>query len=330
MLAHRLALAVPYDMNVSGTIIFANRLAVQLIKMGYQVMVVTLGGYTLHSEDFNLTFDRSELLFQWVEDHKGSLDILFWCGFFLSKKDRIVQVKLSERLTRSSAIRISFLWESTGNTHPLPEEELVNVIGEFAKSIVALNESHVQHLLKLGIRTSQIQLLSTGVDTRFEFQVPTPATKALLRTQLNWPLSETIFLILSRLTKRKRISEVIDLWDKYLCGRHGRLVIVGSGFGAVDSTEVQVMEKIHRCKGIQFIRYESSMVRRSFYQAADCFISAGSLEGEPTTLVEAMACGLPTIASRGKWHSRLVKQDVTDIQYTLDGAIEIFCLVVAV
>ena len=46
--------------------------------------------------------------------------------------------------------------------------------------------------------------------------------------------------------------------------------------------------------------------RASFYQASDVLLLAGEIEGEPSVLSEAMACGLVIIASNISGHQSLV------------------------
>ena len=54
------------------------------------------------------------------------------------------------------------------------------------------------------------------------------------------------------------------------------------------------------------------------YQQADCYLNLSSYEGMPNTVLEAMACALPVIASDIPPHRGLVKHQVTG--YLLDQA----------
>src|SRR5262249_50639170 len=49
----------------------------------------------------------------------------------------------------------------------------------------------------------------------------------------------------------------------------------------------------------------------SFYRSADCFISAGRGEGWDMPLIEAMACGLPTIATDWGAHTEFVHEGIS-------------------
>ena len=54
---------------------------------------------------------------------------------------------------------------------------------------------------------------------------------------------------------------------------------------------------------------ERSLIEQ--YQQADCYLNLSGYEGLPNTVLEAMACALPVIASDIPPHRRLVKHQVT-------------------
>ena len=54
-------------------------------------------------------------------------------------------------------------------------------------------------------------------------------------------------------------------------------------------------------------------------QRADCFLSLSSYEGMPNAMLEAMACGLPVIASKIPPHEELINDDVEGFLVDLDS-----------
>jgi glycosyltransferase involved in cell wall biosynthesis len=57
---------------------------------------------------------------------------------------------------------------------------------------------------------------------------------------------------------------------------------------------------------------------REHYRAAHCFISPSPREGMPNAVVEAMACGLPVLASRVPGHDDVVRHGATGYLFGLD------------
>ena len=61
------------------------------------------------------------------------------------------------------------------------------------------------------------------------------------------------------------------------------------------------------------------------YQQADCYLNLSSYEGMPNTVLEAMSCGLPIIASDIPPHQSLVKNEVTGYLVDLDQLDNLGC-----
>ena len=61
------------------------------------------------------------------------------------------------------------------------------------------------------------------------------------------------------------------------------------------------------------------------YQQADCYLNLSSYEGMPNTVLEAMSCGLPIIASDIAPHQDLIKNEVTGYLVDLDKPDKLGC-----
>ena len=124
-------------------------------------------------------------------------------------------------------------------------------------------------------------------------------------------------LLVGRFHRQKLIPETIQwLAQAKSQGIELLVTIVGDGpeRDAVEAT-------IEDADMIKFICLEGWLEKdqlRNHYQQADCFLNLSSYEGMPNTLLEAMACGLPVIASNIAPHRRLVEHQVTGYLVDLD------------
>jgi glycosyltransferase involved in cell wall biosynthesis len=108
------------------------------------------------------------------------------------------------------------------------------------------------------------------------------------------------FLFVGRFIVQKRLLSLIEQFEKHIAPHGAVLALVGDG-----------PEKGSLVNRIRSSRLLSSTVTLhpwsdkeallAFYQNAHCLVHPSSQEGLPNTLLEAMACGLPVIASNIGW-----------------------------
>ena len=124
-------------------------------------------------------------------------------------------------------------------------------------------------------------------------------------------------LLVGRFHRQKLIPETIQwLAQAKSQGIEFLVTIVGDGpeRDAVEAT-------IEDADMIKFICLKGWLGKDELikqYQQADCYLNLSSYEGMPNTVLEAMACALPVIASDIPSHRRLVEHQVTGYLVDLD------------
>jgi glycosyltransferase involved in cell wall biosynthesis len=91
----------------------------------------------------------------------------------------------------------------------------------------------------------------------------------------------------------------------------------------VDNFELQLIGDGEQRSNLERLTVENELTRQvhflgwvdrdailNFYRQADLFVTATTWEGMPNTVLEAMACGLPVVASRASGLEELVKEGV--------------------
>jgi teichuronic acid biosynthesis glycosyltransferase TuaC len=142
--------------------------------------------------------------------------------------------------------------------------------------------------------TSENPLCVYGVLDLEEFS-PVP-DKIPARKELDLPLDKTIALYVGYLTKRKGVYDLLEaiyrVQKKY---PDIFLVICGTG------PEESVLRKLIREKGLERTVHMTGEIEpeqmNKWMQTSNLFLLASHTEGMPNAVMEAMACGLPVVAT---------------------------------
>lgn len=156
------------------------------------------------------------------------------------------------------------------------------------KILAANSQSSIQYAIQRGVPRSRLFFLPNVVDT--ERFTPPPTA----------PHGPITLLTVGRLTREKRFDRFISLLHELraTCGLDVRGRIVGSARPDQDlrsDLERQAAALGLRSDVLQFLGSASEMP--GLYQQANIFVLTSEHEGTPNVLLEAMATGLPVIAT---------------------------------
>ena len=130
-----------------------------------------------------------------------------------------------------------------------------------------------------------------GMDME-HFSIASPAEKQAVRDELGLQETDVFAISVAQLIHRKNHTVLIEALAK-LNDPHFQLVILGDG------VEEQALQDHAKALGVEkqirFLGFRSDVYR--LCRAADIFLFASLQEGLPVAVMEAMACGLPIIAS---------------------------------
>jgi glycosyltransferase involved in cell wall biosynthesis len=113
--------------------------------------------------------------------------------------------------------------------------------------------------------------------------------KQKLRAMLSLPQQSLLVIYTGRLVPEKRVDQLLTVWMKMRAKFPAAyLLIVGEGEERNRLEEMQV-------DGVQFTGQVEDAV--PYMQAADLFVLPSSTEGLSNSMLEAMSCGLPVLAT---------------------------------
>jgi len=180
------------------------------------------------------------------------------------------------------------------------------VLKEADKIIVVSNATR-NYVLSLGAAPEKTEVLHNGVDlNRFK---PLPEVKGEMRKKLGISEDACVVLTVRRLVYKNGIDTLLESAE--IAGKENSklvFVVVGKGpdFEEVEERIVQLgMQRNFRLTG-----FVSDKDLPFYYNVADLFaLPSKSGEGLPLVALEAMACGLPVIATNVGGTSEVLNED---------------------
>jgi glycosyltransferase involved in cell wall biosynthesis len=155
-------------------------------------------------------------------------------------------------------------------------------------AFLVISQEIDEELSALGVSPEKRIFLTNGVNA--ERCLPAPEEQKLkLRAQLSLPQHACIVVYVGRLVPEKRVDHLLKIWNE-IQSKHpdALLVIVGEG------SEEQKLRTMAG-GGVQFTGQVNDAV--PYLQAADLFVLPSSTEGLSNSMLEAMSCGLPVLAT---------------------------------
>jgi glycosyltransferase involved in cell wall biosynthesis len=163
---------------------------------------------------------------------------------------------------------------------------------------IAVSEHIADQAIGLGVDPKRVRVIRSGVDTqRFR-----PRDRAAARRRLDVAEDACVVLFVGNLEPRKRV----DVLLRAVCLARQkvpsvRLLIVGSGESAgVEDQSAHLRRLAEDLESTDLVRFAGRLGEDQLldaYAAADVFALASSSEAQGIVALEAMACGLPVVAT---------------------------------
>ncbi|HTO87879.1 MAG TPA: glycosyltransferase [Thermoanaerobaculia bacterium] len=167
-------------------------------------------------------------------------------------------------------------------------------------------EFNRQGFLESGLKRP-IHRIPLGVDPDYFHPglqgYPSPAGEFVFLSNFEWGERKEPWLLLAAFNDVFRASEPVRLLCKIINKDPSVRVLEEIGNLGLKESGGRVSFIFNR----EFPYYQLG----SFYRSADCYVSAGRGEGWDMPLIEAMACGLPTIATDWGAHTEFVHEGIS-------------------
>ncbi|QDT63785.1 glycosyltransferase [Calycomorphotria hydatis] len=181
-------------------------------------------------------------------------------------------------------------------------------------AMIANSESVAEHYRDFGFPAEKITVIPNGVE-----ECDLDATlRAEVRSELGIPADGKVVGFIGRLAKQKRVEDL--LWAVQLLKQlteDVHMIFVGDG---PLRPRLEQLAKVYECEHLtHFVGHQNDTQR--YLSAMDVFWLGSEFEGMSNSLMEAMACGLPVVASDIPPNRELIESGVSGYLAPLGDAV---------
>lgn len=172
-----------------------------------------------------------------------------------------------------------------------------------ADLFIGISQRQQEVFAASGLPRERFRLIPNGVDLE-RFRPADATERSRLRAALGLPEASPLVLFVGMCLRRKHPELLLEAWLRLRReGLPGSLVFVGTMPSPTYEAEPGLFDALQASvaahgAGSQVRFIEQTAEAEQFYRAADVFALPSDVEGFPNVLLEAMAAGLPCIASR--------------------------------
>lgn len=174
--------------------------------------------------------------------------------------------------------------------------------------VTAVSEGVREALIRCeGIARHRITVISNGVNVSY-FSPPSQAEKEAIRFKLGIRPEWFVIVMVARLDPVKDHATAVRAFERtYKQFPNARLLIVGDG------PEYSRIKRWSEERGLSsvILLCGEQPETLDYYRAADCFLLTSISEGMPLSVLEAMSCSLPVVATRCGAVAEMVQDGVT-------------------
>lgn len=195
-----------------------------------------------------------------------------------------------------------YFFNEEGRISELPYLLVEQMLAPVTDVLMVMNsvDHNLAERYKLGKKITFIP--GMGVDLS-KFSGVSDEEKKKLKIAAGYEENDFLIVYAAEMSKRKNQGELIRAFALAAAGEPSlRLLLAGDG--VLKAQYEKMVQRYGLNDRICFLGHVSDMA--SLYRICDLAVSTSRSEGLPFNVMEAMACGLPVVASRIKGHSDLL------------------------
>lgn len=184
----------------------------------------------------------------------------------------------------------------------------MRLLGKFATRIVAVSESLRRLALATGVEASRLEVIYNGIDT----EMFAPGSVRSLRGELGIDDDEVLIGAVGNVRRSKDYAVLLKAAARLRSdSTRYRFVIAGRATGPLFDDLIRTRRELGLENVVTFAGFREDIAH--LMQNLDVFVTTSSSEGFSLTTVQAMACGVPVVATRSGGPEEIVEDGVTGL-----------------
>lgn len=321
----------------SGAAAQAFLLADRLRARGHSIEFVTqswrgehreyeVEGFKVTALKTSLTVRHSELslwrkMFGFLWRRRRDFDILHAHGAYFTQA---IVGPFARLLGKRSLVKASLADNDLASLTDSRVAPLHRLFLDRVDAYVAISADLEAEFAAKGLKPEKTHSIPNGVNME-RFRPADAAEKRALETLMDVPADRPIGLFVGVFDERKKIAWLMEHWIRTRAfGTGTRLLAVGptsrDDYGPELKQRLEALAAAH--PDLVTVRDFTPQIER-YYRLADFFVFPSSNEGLPNALLEAMACGLPCVATRVSGSCDLVRDGQTGAIFGVEDPVEL-------
>lgn len=179
------------------------------------------------------------------------------------------------------------------------------LLARWTDCLITINEEDYSRARNHNFKAKQIvKVNGVGVDTRV-FKPVSEKEKHFLRSSFGYNPEEVLLFYAAEFNTNKNqqflIHALAELKEAF---PQTRLLLAGDG--SLQTVCRELAEELNVQDLVKFLGYQDNVL--PYLQMADIAVASSLREGLPVNIMEAMACGLPIVATDNRGHRELINQ----------------------
>ncbi|PTV95050.1 glycosyltransferase EpsD [Halanaerobium saccharolyticum] len=216
---------------------------------------------------------------------------------------RLVAIKNKERDTKIIYTAHGFhFFKGSPLKNWLLYYPIEKILSNFTDVLITINKEDY-HLAKENFKADKIEYIN-GIGLNTEFFKETKVNKKLKMDELKIPERKRILLSIGELNKNKNHASVIKALSNI---DNNDFYYIICGKGKLKNYLLNLIKELNLKDKVKLLGYRNDI--NEILQISDIYIHPSFREGLPVSVMEAMASGLPVIASEIRGNIDLIEED---------------------